>query len=238
MRLIELCLTMAYDAKVNYMDVLGSVKYWDILIYNELRKKNIVIPQKIQREKNEKFEGAYVKDPIVGLHKWVMSFDLNSLYPHLIMQYNISPETLVANEKVKNMSVEKLLNKEVDTSILKDATMTPNGALFKTTQKGFLPELMQKMYDDRVKFKQLMIEAQKDYEKTKDPKLQKTIAKFNNIQMAKKISLNSAYGAIGNVWFRYYNLLVAEAITTSGQLAIRYIEHALNEYLNLTLIHI
>ena len=232
MRLIELCLTMAYDAKVNYMDVLGSVKYWDILIYNELRKKNIVIPQKIQREKSEKFEGAYVKDPIVGLHKWVMSFDLNSLYPHLIMQYNISPETLVANEKVKNMSVEKLLNKEVDTSILKDATMTPNGALFKTTQKGFLPELMQKMYDDRVKFKQLMIEAQKDYEKTKDPKLQKTIAKFNNIQMAKKISLNSAYGAIGNVWFRYYNLLVAEAITTSGQLAIRYIEHALNEYLN------
>ena len=232
MRLIELCLTMAYDAKVNYMDVLGSVKYWDILIYNELRKKNIVIPQKIQREKNEKFEGAYVKDPIVGLHKWVMSFDLNSLYPHLIMQYNISPETLVADEKVKNMSVEKLLNKEVDTSILKDATMTPNGALFKTTQKGFLPELMQKMYDDRVKFKQLMIEAQKDYEKTKDPKLQKTIAKFNNIQMAKKISLNSAYGAIGNVWFRYYNLLVAEAITTSGQLAIRYIEHALNEYLN------
>jgi len=232
MRLIELCLTMAYDAKVNYMDVLGSVKYWDILIYNELRKKNIVIPQKIQREKSDKFEGAYVKDPIVGLHKWVMSFDLNSLYPHLIMQYNISPETLVADKAVKNMSVEKMLNKEVDTSILKDATMTPNGALFKTTQKGFLPELMQKMYDDRVKFKQLMLEAQKDYEKTKDPKLLRDISKFNNIQMAKKISLNSAYGAIGNVWFRYYNILVAEAITTSGQLAIRFIEHSLNEYLN------
>ena len=232
MRLIELCLTMAYDAKVNYMDVLGSVKYWDILIYNELRKKNIVIPQKIQREKSDKFEGAYVKDPIVGLHKWVMSFDLNSLYPHLIMQYNISPETLVADKAVKNMSVEKMLNKEVDTSILKDATMTPNGALFKITQKGFLPELMQKMYDDRVKFKQLMIEAQKDYEKTKDPKLLRDISKFNNIQMAKKISLNSAYGAIGNVWFRYYNILVAEAITTSGQLAIRFIEHSLNEYLN------
>ena len=232
MRLIELCLTMAYDAKVNYMDVLGSVKYWDILIYNELRKKNIVIPQKIQREKSDKFEGAYVKDPIVGLHKWVMSFDLNSLYPHLIMQYNISPETLVADKAVKNMSVEKMLNKEVDTSILKDATMTPNGALFKITQKGFLPELMQKMYDDRVKFKQLMLEAQKDYEKTKDPKLLRDISKFNNIQMAKKISLNSAYGAIGNVWFRYYNLLVAEAITTSGQLAIRFIEHSLNEYLN------
>ena len=88
------------------------------------------------------------------------------------------------------------------------------------------------MYDDRVKFKQLMLEAQKDYEKTKDPKLLRDISKFNNIQMAKKISLNSAYGAIGNVWFRYYNILVAEAITTSGQLAIRFIEHSLNEYLN------
>ena len=232
MRLIELCLTMAYDAKVNYMDVLGSVKYWDILIYNELRKKNIVIPQKIQRNKDEKFEGAYVKDPQVGLHKWVMSFDLNSLYPHLIMQYNISPETLVANQKVKNITVDKMLDKKIDTSILKGVTLTPNGALFKTTTKGFLPELMQKMYDDRVKYKQLMLEAKKDYERTKDPKLKKTISKFNNIQMAKKISLNSVYGALGNVWFRYYNILVAEAITTSGQFAIRFIERSLNGYLN------
>jgi DNA polymerase elongation subunit (family B) len=95
MKLIDLCLTMAYDAKVNYIDVLGTTKYWDILIYNHLRKKNIVIPQKIKQEKFEKYEGAYVKDPIVGMHKWVMSFDLNSLYPHLIMQYNISPETLI-----------------------------------------------------------------------------------------------------------------------------------------------
>ena len=87
---------VSYDnKKVNYMDVLGSVKYWDILIYNELRKKIIVIPQKVERKKTERFEGAYVKEPQVNLHKWVMSFDLNSLYPHLIMQYNISPETLV-----------------------------------------------------------------------------------------------------------------------------------------------
>jgi len=232
MRLIELCLTMAYDAKVNYMDVLGSVKYWDILIYNELRKKNIVIPQKTIQTKSEKFEGAYVKDPQVGLHKWVMSFDLNSLYPHLIMQYNISPETLIGNQKVKNMTVDKMLDKKVDTSVLDGVTLTPNGALFKTTTKGFLPELMQKMYDDRVKYKQLTLEAKKEYEKTKDPKLKKTISKFNNIQMAKKISLNSAYGALGNVWFRYYNILVAEAITTSGQFAIRFIERALNGYLN------
>ena len=232
MKLIELCLTMAYDAKVNYTDVLGSVKYWDILIYNHLRKKNIVIPQKVRHSKAEKYEGAYVKDPIVGMHNWVMSFDLNSLYPHLIMQYNISPETLYSKEKVKKMTVDKLLNKKVDTSILRGVTLTPNGALFKTDTKGFLPEIMETMYNDRVTFKRKMLEAKQQYENTKNPKLLKDISKYNNIQMAKKISLNSAYGAIGNAYFRYYELLLAEAITTSGQLSIRWIEHALNEYLN------
>ena len=232
MKLIELCLTMAYDAKVNYMDVLGSTKYWDILIYNFLRDKNIVIPQKRKSEKPDKFEGAYVKDPQVGMHKWVMSFDLNSLYPHLIMQYNISPETLVSQDKVKGMTVDKLLDRKVDTSIMKGATLTPNGALFKTDKQGFLPEIMQSMYDDRVKYKKLTLQAKQEYENTKDPKLLKDISKYNNIQLAKKISLNSAYGALGNVWFRYYDLLVAEAITTSGQLSIRWIERSLNEYLN------
>ncbi len=232
MKLIELCLTMAYDAKVNYMDVLGSTKYWDILIYNYLRNKNIVIPQKKHSEKAEKFEGAYVKEPQVGMHKWVMSFDLNSLYPHLIMQYNISPETLYAQNKVEDMSVDKLLDKKVDTSILKDVTLTPNGALFKTKKQGFLPEIMQSMYNDRVKYKKLLLQAKQEYENTKNPKLLKDISKYNNIQMAKKISLNSAYGAIGNAYFRYYDLLVAEAITTSGQLAIRWIERAVNQYLN------
>ena len=232
MKLIELLLTMAYEAKVNYMDVLGSVKYWDILIYNYLRSKNIVIPHKKKSQKSEKFEGAYVKDPQVGMHKWVMSFDLNSLYPHLIMQYNISLETLVSQEKVKGMSVDKLLKKETDTSILKKATITPNGALFKTTKKGFLPEIMESMYNDRVKYKKLMLQSKQEYENTKDPKLLKDISKYDNIQMAKKISLNSAYGAIGNEWFRYYDLLIAEGITTAGQLSIRWIENKVNEYMN------
>ena len=234
MKLIELCLTMAYEAKVNYMDVLGSVKYWDILIYNYLRDKNIVIPQKSTTSKSDKFEGAYVKDPQVGMHKWVMSFDLNSLYPHLIMQYNISPETLLSQDKIKDMKVDKLLNKEFDTSQFKEksVTMTPNGAMFKTDKKGFLPEIMESMYNDRVKYKNLMLKSKQEYENTKDPKILKEISKYNNIQMAKKISLNSAYGAIGNIWFRYYDLLVAEAITTSGQLSIRWIEKYLNQYLN------
>ena len=230
LKLIELCLTMAYDAKVNYTDVLGTVRYWDILIYNYLKDKNIVIPMKnAHQQKVEKFEGAYVKDPIVGMHKWVMSFDLNSLYPHLIMQYNISPETLMrdTNDKV---SVDKILEGKVKNT--SDYCMTPNGAFFRKDKRGFLPELMETIYEDRTKYKRLMLDAQQEYEDTKDKKLLKLISRYNNIQMAKKISLNSAYGAIGNNWFRYFNLQSAEAITTSGQLSIRWIERALNAYLN------
>ena len=231
MKLIELCLTMAYEAKVNYIDVLGSVRYWDILIYNYLREKNIVIPQKIKAEKVEKFEGAYVKDPIVGMHNWIMSFDLNSLYPHLIMQYNISPETLVNDgvEPEEGM-VDKILNGKIKNTT--EYCMTPNGAYFRKDKRGFLPEIMENIYNDRTKYKRLMLDAKQKYEDTKDPKFLKDISKDNNIQMAKKISLNSAYGAIGNNWFRYYNLHNSTAITTSGQLSIRWIEKALNIYLN------
>ena len=230
MKLIELCLTMAYDAKVNYTDVLGSVRYWDVLIYNHLREKNIVIPQKKEQKKVEQFEGAYVKDPQVGMHKWVMSFDLNSLYPHLIMQYNISPETLIPNCKKMDGLVDKILEGKARNTTTH--CMTPNGAFFRKDKRGFLPELMENMYNDRVKYKRLMLQAQQEYENTKDKSLLKDISRYNNIQMAKKISLNSAYGAIGNNWFRYFDLLVATAITTSGQLSIRWIEKALNVYLN------
>ena len=231
MRLIELCLTMAYDAKVNMTDVLGSVRYWDNVIYNHLRKKNIVIPQKKEHEKTEKFEGAYVKDPQVGMHKWVMSFDLNSLYPHLIMQYNISPETLVnGGAKIVEGMVDKLLDGKAKNDT--EYCMTPNGAFFRKDVKGFLPELMENMYNDRVKYKKLLLEAKQEYENLGDPAQLKLISRYENIQMAKKISLNSAYGAIGNNWFRYFDLLVATAITTSGQLSIRWIEKSLNIYLN------
>ena len=231
MRLIELCLTMAYDAKVNYTDVLGTVRYWDVLIHNHLMKKKIVIPQKKEREKTEKYEGAYVKDPLVGMHKWVMSFDLNSLYPHLIMQYNISPETLVNGdaEPVEGM-VDKILDGKVKNTT--EYSMTPNGAFFRKDKRGFLPELMEKIYNDRVQYKKLMLEAKQEFENSGDRNLLKKISRYNNIQMAKKISLNSAYGAIGNNWFRYFDLMVATAITTSGQLSIRWIEKSLNIYLN------
>jgi len=234
MRLIELNLTMAYNAKINYEDVFSQVRMWDAIIYNHLRKKHVVIPTKSYGAgKDTQFEGAYVKDPLIGMHKWVASFDLNSLYPHLIMQYNISPETLTL-EKIP-CSVEKLLNQEVDTSYAKqrDLTMTANGWCYRRDVKGFMPELMEKMYSDRSKFKKQMLRVQQDYEHDKSNKsLVKEISRLNNLQMAMKIALNSAYGAMGNQYFRYFDIRMAEGITTSGQLSIRWMANEFNRYMN------
>jgi DNA polymerase elongation subunit (family B) len=231
MKLIELALTMAFDAKLNFGDVFYQVRMWDNIIYNYLKKRNIVIPPKERSAKDEKYAGAYVKSPVPGVYDWVVNFDLNSLYPHLIMQYNISPETLL-DERHPTVTVDRVLNKELDFQKYKDYAVCANGAMYRKDIRGFLPELMEKMYGDRVIFKKKMIEAKKEYEKTPTKELEKEIARCNNIQMAKKISLNSAYGAIGNQYFRYYKLANAEAITLSGQVSIRWIEGKMNSYMN------
>ena len=229
MKLIELAYTMAYDAKVNYEDVFSQVRMWDNYIYNELNKRKIAIPPKREETKDTKYAGAYVKEPKVGFYDWVVSFDLNSLYPHLIMQYNISPETL-AETRHPSASVEGILNQKVEVD--KQYATCANGAQYRKDVSGFLPEMMRKMYDSRVIFKKRMIKAKQQYEKTPTVELTKEIARCNNIQMAKKISLNSAYGAIGNEHFRYYKTANAEAITLSGQVSIRWIENKMNGYLN------
>ena len=249
MKLIELALTLAYDNKVNYDDVFAQVRMWDAIVYNYLKKKNIVIPQMKRGSKNSQYEGAYVKDPINGMHQWVVSFDLNSLYPHLIMQYNISMETLIDPKKYNddmrglisngNIKVETLLNQEVDTNILKDlgVTLTPNGQLFRINEQGVMPEIMDNMYKDRTRYKKLALEAKKKIETVLDDKnqvnyLEKQVARYNNLQLAKKVTLNSAYGAMGNQYFRFFDIRVAEAITTAGQLSIRWIENKINGYMN------
>tara|TARA_B100002019_G_scaffold178014_1_gene153665 strand:+ start:2043 stop:3575 length:1533 start_codon:yes stop_codon:yes gene_type:complete len=222
---------MAYDAKVNYGDVFYQVRMWDNIIYNYLKKRDIVIPPKNKSQKNEKYAGAYVKEPIPGKYDWVVSFDLNSLYPHLIMQYNISPETLL-EERHPTASVDRILKEEINFEMYKDNAVCANGAMFRKDVRGFLPELMDKMYSDRVHYKKRMLAAKQLNETKPSKALVKEISRCNNIQMAKKIQLNSAYGAIGNQYFRYYKLANAEAITLSGQVSIRWIEMKMNNYLN------
>ncbi len=230
MKLLELAFTMAYDAKVNYEDVYSQVRMWDNIIFIYLDKQKIAIPPKQKSFKDSQYAGAYVKEPVPGMYDWVVSFDLNSLYPHLIMQYNLSPETLLPRRS--SVNVDMLLDKDHDTSDLVGETMCANGTHYTTKEQGFLPKLMDKIYQDRTIYKKKMLAAKQQYEKTPTIELRKEISRCNNIQMARKIQLNSAYGAIGNEHFRYYKLEIAEAITLSGQLTIRWIEKKVNEYLN------
>ena len=245
LKLIELALTLAYDTKTNYSDIFAQTRMWDSLIYSHLLEKNIIVPPKVVKHKSSAFEGAYVKDPQTGMHRWVASFDLNSLYPHLLIQYNISPETLIDpsdyTDTMKNVlnqviNVNKLLKKEVDTSSLSGVALTPNGQYFRTDIQGFLPKMMEEMYENRNKFKKLMLKAKQDYENETDPikkeEIDKLVARYNNLQLAKKVSLNSAYGALGSQYFRFYDLRQALAVTQAGQLSIRWIEKKLNQFMN------
>ena len=246
---IELIQSMAYTAKCNYADTFGMVKYWETIIYNFLKEQGIQTPpQKLRgQEKSKQIVGAYVKDPLVGGHNWVVSFDLNSLYPHIIMQYNISPEKMIKGKV--DMSVEKLLAGK--TKITGDYAVTPNGAQFRKDKQGFLPELMEQFYDERKLWKKKMIEYQIESESCKDParkkQLNTLIKRAYNNQQVRKIALNSAYGALANQWFAFFSVDLAEAITTSGQLIIQWGEKIINEWLNqvlktegkdLSLIHI
>lgn len=238
LKLIELAMALAYAAKVNFEDVFSQVRTWDAIIYHYLRDKGIVIPPKRGGRKDDQYAGAYVKEPIVGQHDWIVSFDLNSLYPHLIMQYNISPETkLSVNPNLSfGVGVNRILSGECDDNLNKlrsIGSVAANGTCYRKDIQGFLPELMEKMYQERKMYKKKMIECEKQKQKNPDDKsLDFDIAKYHNFQLVRKIQLNSAYGAIGNQYFRYYDVELAEAITHSGQLSIRWIADKLNAFLN------
>jgi len=251
MKLIEMAVALAYSAKVNLGDVFSQVRMWDSICYHHLRKKNIVLPPRKSADKNFQFEGAYVKEPQVGAHNWVVSFDLNSLYPHLMMQYNLSPEKMIPEERANKdlvdslkrgpwdtiASYDKLIDKEFDTSLLKrdNLTVTPNIMFFKRDSQGFLPEILEDLYNKRNSSKKKMLECQQLAESATGAEKQKylnLISKHNNDQLARKVQLNSAYGALGNQYFRFFDIRIATAVTKTGQLSIRWIEKRVNDYMN------
>jgi len=235
-RFIEQVMAIAYDAKVNYEDCFTTVRMWDTIIHNYLLDQGVVVPHFSPSTKHFDIVGGYVKEPKPNLYEWVVSFDLTSLYPHLIMQYNISPDTY-RGKIADSYTIEQILEGDMFKKYGKwmkenDVNITPNSCIYTREKQGFLAALMEKMFDDRNKYKKLMIEAKKKFEETKDPDWGKKISAYHNLQLAKKIQLNSAYGALGNKYFRWFNADNAEAITTAGQLSIRWIEEHMNDFLN------
>jgi DNA polymerase elongation subunit (family B) len=212
--IISLVLTMSYGAKTNYGDALGTTAIWDTIIYNELLQDNVVIPPRPPIDYDAgKILGGYVKDPQVGGHDWVVSFDLNSLYPNIIVQYNMSPETLLSPR-------------------FEEGALAANGVRYTHEKLGVIPKVIKKFYNNRVVIKQEMLKKKQEYEDTPTKKLENEIANLDNQQMGIKILMNSLYGALANKWFRYFDHRIAEGITMSGQRAIKLAEKAVNDEMN------
>jgi DNA polymerase elongation subunit (family B) len=237
--LINLVFTLAYFGGVNYNDTLGTVAIWDSIIFRKLASRKIAIPPNSRSFKTD-YAGGFVKDPHVGRHEWVMSFDLNSLYPNLIVQYNMSPETIVPHMKVAELQhdgVEKILHSDREWAPEDNLAIAANGAAFRRDKQGIVPEIIEELYGQRVDVKKSMLDYEKQAELVdKNSKqyrdLQIKIDLANNRQMCLKILLNSLYGAIANPYMRYFSIDVAEGITLAGQLAIHTAERAVNEYLS------
>ena len=169
MRLMELAVALAYSAGVNFTDVFSQVRTWDVIIYNHLMRRNIIIPSKKDNDKNDQYAGAYVKDPLVGMHNWIVSFDIASMYPSSIMQFNISPETYRGQHDIKLLPEDITSPRPNAEKIFLEAKsknfyITANGTYYDNTKQGFLAELMDKMFKERKTYKNKMIEAKKNLE--------------------------------------------------------------------------
>lgn len=228
MQLIDLVVSIAYQAKCNIRDVYGPVKTWDVYIYNYLSKQNIAIPPQSKKPSRE-FEGAFVKDPKVGMYGWVVSFDFASLYPNIIRQWNMSPETIT--DCTVDMTVDKMVS-EMPYKKDHELSVAANGSTYEIGKEGILPKLMTEMLDGRKLAKKEMLRLEAEYQQTKNDQLKSRIAALNNKQMALKILANSAYGAISNAGFRYFDIRIAEAITLTGQAVDKHLEKELNTFLN------
>ena len=232
--LLSLALIIAYKGGVNYNDTLGTTAIWDSIIYRYLNAKKIAIPQS-QGLARPDYPGGYVKDPQVGKHNWVVSFDLNSLYPMTIVQYNMSPETIVENSSYGMPNDVDFYLKGIelpDEIKAMNVAVAANGTMFRKDKPGFLPTIIETYYAERKTTKKKMLKVQQEYEKNKSPELKREVNLLDNTQMAIKILLNSLYGALGNQYFRYFDIRIAEGITLSGQLSIRWAEKAMNKTMN------
>jgi DNA polymerase elongation subunit (family B) len=236
LKLIELAVSIAYEAKINFDGVFFSTRIWESICYNYLKSKGIVPPLKEVNEKEEQYVGAYVKEVVPGFYRNIVSFDATSLYPSIIMQFNISPDSVIGH--AQNWGIESFLNgnRELDEFLsqpsMKNRCLAANGSVFVTDKKGFIPTLIEITFNQRQEAKKEMIRLEKEKENKGDPDgiLSQKIAALKIKQSVKKILANSLYGCLGNPGFVYSSPELATAVTMTGQLAIRTAENSINEY--------
>ena len=239
LQLLNLARTICHKGHVPYEDVYYASKYLDGAAIVDLKRNGFVAPNKQFRFIEEEtmadaLAGAYVMAPVPGLYKWIYDLDLTSLYPSIIMTANISPETKVA--VIKNWNQECLLSKTPVSVDFTDGTyaqdikqwlldnnysVASNGAVYRNDQRGFLPTILEKWFDERVIYK----DKRDTFEVgTEDYKF------YDAMQLTQKVLLNSFYGVLGLKTFRFYDLDNAGAITAVGQSIIKFSAKVINNY--------
>jgi DNA polymerase elongation subunit (family B) len=243
-------------------DVLGTIRLTEMAIINYCHHTlNIVVNDKeIDGETSDKkFGGAFVLNPIVGLHEWVGSIDVNSLYPSSMMSVNISFDTLVgqftdtdiAYENViqktdkklsfifEDGSVEFLTGKEWN-SLLREmnCSISGYGTVFNLDKKGIIPSLLKEWFSKRKQFKNKSEEFEKKFlelEST-DPntakKYQDEHKLYDLMQKVFKLKLNSTYGACGNRFFRFFDVRMAESTTKTGRQILYHMAKSISKFLD------
>lgn len=248
LKLLSLTFSIAYLVKMNYSDVFGTVKPWDIFIQNSLYKENKFVRCKTSPGvADRQIMGGFVMTPVPGRYEWVVSFDANSLYPSIIRTWNISPETILSENEVPDELIKYYDKIQID-ELLKDTselsallkkynlTMTANGHFFRRDKQGIMPLLTGMVYNGRVDAKNEMKKYKKALVNETDPvkreDLEARIASLDNKQLALKILLNSLYGAMGNAYFRFFDFRCAEGITSTGQFFIQKVGRMASSYID------
>lgn len=256
-KIIELQQIVAYRSKVNMEDVMSQTRTWDAAIYNHLRDRGIVVPMRETEEKDTQYAGAFVKDPVPNLYKWIVSFDVNSLYPSLIAALNIGVETkqdrkawdVEQSREIKRMSAGLMLQRPPNWDLFEghNITMGANGATYDKSRDSIFTTMIVELLQARKEYRKIADEAEKEREGVRqklketpgDPdliaeesRLDYLVSDFELKQKMTKVLNNSLYGCLGNETFRYYDTENAEAITVSGQFVIQYVESGINKLLN------
>jgi len=236
LRLIDLAVSIAYEAKIPFDVVFFATRIWGTICCDYLLRKDIIPPIQTSYAKDDQFVGAYVKDVAPGLYKNVVSFDATSLYPSIIMGWNISPETCVKKDaslsaddflRSKRKDIPQLVNEASE----QNACLSCNGSMFTNNIRGFIPILIERTFNQRKEAKNKMLDLEKEFEHSKDTDLLPRIAALKIRQSVKKILANSLYGCLGNPAFIYSSPELATAVTVTGQVIIRTAENAMNGYI-------
>ena len=230
LKLVDIAVAMAYETGSNYQDIFSPVRLCDACTYNILRQQKVAVSP-MQFSEDKSYPGGAVREPQVGKHEWVMSFDLASLYPHLIMTLNIGHETHRADLGKEDLNLQSIIKNGMPDRIRKickreNVSISAEGHYYSNDKEGLFSSLMNDLYVSRKEIKERMLEEmRKDGDKN-------LIAALKGQQEAKKIFMNSVSGAMGNAYSRWRDLRHVSSITVTGQLVIQWIIHHVNKYLN------